>query len=369
MTETRFTWRWLFVFAAVGVAAGAVLGLIIGWAAPLGGGASVNVASLSASSQNDYITLVANSFAFDNDLPHAKSRLDLLKDSNIKARVEILAKALNTRQDPYAANVADLAVALGSTDSTLQVLAAQITNATGGEPTKVARVEAPPTATPKPTKAATDTPAATATSQEPTDTPVKPTKAAAAAVKNTPAPKAQPTNPPAPAAAALQPEIQPDLSQWWDTKYVPANVAAGQQYWRLKYARYCDWSPDEGHNTCPGMPGGIMDHTIYIMALDPSGGCASNPTIKIGMNDGSTAEYGADKAKPIPYPWYTSSPCLTDWEKEMYGEGNTISIEGLPSDQITNLVLCSKNQPAGYNPPPCGHAHVHYFLVFQQATR
>ncbi len=111
-----------------------------------------------------------------------------------------------------------------------------------------------------------------------------------------------------------------------------------------------------------------MDHSIYIMAIDQNGACANNPTIHIDMNDGSSADYGADKAKTIAYAWY-QSPCKTDWEKEMYGEGNTVSIAGAPSDKITNMVLCSKTQPAGYNPPLCGHAHVRYFVVFQLTTR
>ncbi len=375
MTETRFTWRWLFVFAAAGVVAGLVLGLIVGWVIPLGGNAPVNVSALSAGAQNDYIILVANSYAFDDDLPRAKQRLDLLKDSNIKARVETLAKALATRKDSYAANVADLAVALGSTDASLKVLAAQVSNDAGGEPTKVARVETPPTATPKPTKVATakvatDTPAATETSEEPADTPVKPTKAAVTpAPKNTTAPKPQATNPPV-AAAALLPQFEPEFpSMWWDdVKFIPANVSSGQQFWHLKYAKYCDWSPNEAHNTCPNMPGGIMDHSIYIMAVDEAGKCVNTDATDT-LNDGSSFPLTADKLKPIPYAWNPFGySCNQDYEKEMYGEGNDISIPGLPSDKITNLCLCNKTAVEGKNIMQ-GHAHVRYFLIFQRTTR
>ncbi len=373
MTDTRFTWRWLFVFAAAGVVIGLVLGLLAGWAVPLGGSAPVDVSALSASAQNDYIVLVANSYAFDDDLPHAKQRLDLLKDSNIKARVEKLAKALNTRQDSYAANVADLAVALGSTDAALKVLAAQVTNNAGGEPsgepTKVARVEDPPTATPKPTKAATakvatDTPAATEPSAEPTDTPAKPTKAAAtAAPKNTVAPQPQPTNPPAP-AAALQPEWKPGLDQWWSgVKFVPASVAAGQQYWRLKSATFCDVPPagaPSSTDTCPGMPGGPMDHTIYIGVLDAGGNCAQNISVKHLTNTGDTTP--AEQKNAI-YPW---NSCNVDYEWNMYGEGNDIWIEGngLPSDRLNGMVMNSPQLNWSSN-----KAHVRYFLVFQLTTR
>lgn len=369
MTETRFTWRWLFVVAALGLIGGVVLGLIVGWVFPISSN-SVDVSALNANAQNDYIVLVANSYAYDTDLDLARQRLGMLKDSNLKSRVERLAKSLSAKKDPDAVNVADLAVGLGSTDSALKVLAATVLNSsdTGGEPTKVAHVMIDATATLQPTVAATSTVIATA-ALAPTDTPAATVKAKTAAPKNTVAPKPVATNPPAP-AAALMPEFIPGFpTGWWnEIRFVPASVAPGQQYWRLKYARYCDWAPNESMNPCNGFPGGIMDHTIYIMALDPSGACANNPTVNIHLNNGTNYQYGTDKAKTIPYAWY-SSPCLTDWEKEMYGEGNDISIDGLPSDTITNLKLCSANPPAGYNPPSCGHAHVHYFLVFQQTTR
>jgi hypothetical protein len=364
MTETRFTWQWLFVVAGIGLLVGAAFGLIFGWIVLPVAGSAVDVSALNAGAQNDYIVLVANTFAYDDDLPRAKERLTLLKDPNITVRVENLAKALNTRQDPSAANLAELAIELGSTDSSLQVLASSVVKIAGGSPTKYAQLNVAPTEAPQPTAAATDTSAPTVTATE-QPTPSATKLAQAVAAKNTPRPAA--TSQPQ-AASAPPPEFQPALSQWWDSQYIPANASAGQQYWRLKFARYCDWSPDEAHNTCPGMPGGIMDHTIYVMVLDASGGCASNPTVKVQINDGTVDEYGSDKAKTISYAWY-SSPCMTDWEKEMYGEGNTVSIEGFPSDTLTNLVLCSKNHPVGVEPPPCGHAHVHYFLVFQQTTR
>ncbi len=365
MIEKQFTWRWLFVFAGAGILFGLVLGLVAGWAFPLST-SSAAPSALKPETQNDYIVLVANSFAYDSDISLARDRLALLKDSNIKIRVERLARSLSAKQDPAAANVADLAVGLGSTDSALRVLAASVTKTlAGGEPTKMAKLEVEPTQTLAPTALPTNTIAATATLQ-PTAAPTKaPTKAATKAptvaqqAANTPVP----TSPPA--AAAPQPQIQPGLDMWWNVQYVPANVSAGQQYWRLVYARYCDWVPQESMNPCPNMPGGIMDHTIYVMALDENGGCGDS-TIRFDINDGSKQDI--ELGKDIAYPWY-SAQCRTQAEKAMYGEGNAVSVNGLPSDKITNLTLCAKNPPAGWAPPPCGHAHVHYFLVFQRATR
>lgn len=369
MTETRFTWQWLFVVAGIGLVVGLVIGLLAGWIVIPAGGAAVDVSSLNAGDQNDYIVLVANSYAYDNDLPRAKQRLGLLKDPNISSRLDRLAKALDTRQDPSASNVATLAIALGSKDSSLDVLAATVASSPGGSPTKFAQADLEPTSTVEPTQLPpTDAPQATATN-EPT---VRPTKAAQVAATNS-APKPAATTPPTAvpqAAPAQAPEFNPAFPDQWISKieYLPASVTPGQQYMRLKYARYCDWSPDGYPDTCPGMPGGPMGITIYVMAIDQSGGCLTSAKIKDVQNDGTVFQFPADQPKTVEYGWYPGS-CNLDWEKPMYGEGNTISFDGIPSDTLANLAACSRNHPPGLNPPPCGHTHVRYFLVYQLATR
>lgn len=387
MTETRFTWRWLLVIALVGIIMGLVFGLAMGWLVfPTIG--SSNIAGLSGSAQNDYIVLVANTYSYDQDLPRAKQRLNQLQDKDVKTRVERLAKALAARKDPSAANVADLAVALGSESSELQELALVAANDGWGadagtvdqaEPTKIARVsaqqeeptqEAPAEATAKPTKARKKKPTATPTAQavEPTSEP-EPTQAAP---KPTAVPK--PTDVPptaAPQPAPITTEFNPEFpAKWWDDiKFIPANVAPGQQYWKLKSARFCDWAPEERFDSCQGFPGGSSGVGIWIMTVDENGACVTTD-VKDILNDGSRHPLTPDMIKTISFPWnpYNLS-CDKDYEKEMYGEGNTISVDGLPSDTITSLQLCAKSPPAGYNPPPCGHAHVRYFLIFQRATR
>jgi hypothetical protein len=358
MIETRFTWRWLFVVAGIGLIIGAVFGLLVGWVVLPVAGSAVDVSALSAGAQNDYIVLVANSFAYDNDLPHAKERLSLLKDSNITTRVENLAKALNTRQDSSAANVAELAVELGSTDSSLQVLYSSVVQTTGGSPTKYAQVEIAPTATPEPTEAATDTsvPTPTATEQA---TPTSTKRAQAVVPKNTLKPAATPQPQP---AAAVMPEFHPDFpGQWWDgVQFVGASVAPGQQYWHLKSALYCDVL--DSRNNCPGLPGGVMDHTIYVSVQNADGTCADG-TVKHETNTGDTQ--GLEQ-KPVLYAW--TSCASTDYEWNMYGEGNDIWMDGPPSDRINGLCMCNKTPPPGGGILQ-GHAHVRYFLVFQLTTR
>ncbi len=389
MTETRFTWRWLLVVALVGILIGLGVGLAAGWLVfPMIGSSSI--AGLAPAAQNDYIILVANTYAYDQDAARAKQRLAQLQEKDIRERVEQLAKALAVRKDPSAANVADLALALGSEDSSLQVLAASIADDStlpenGSEPTKVARADtgssvdpvgeqqptepaqeptaAPkkkknkPTAVPQPTEA----PEPTQVQEEPTDVPAT----------QAPAPTPQPTNPPAPAAVPITTEFIPSYpDKWWDAiKFIPAEVAPGQPYWHLKYARFCDWAPTDEFNTCEGFPGGGDGHEIWIMTVDEAGNCIETPVTDT-LNDGTDFPLTPDMLKVIAYPWNPYGyACDKDYEKGMYGEGNTISVPGLPSDKITELQLCAKSPPPGYNPPPCGHAHVRYFLIFQRTTR
>lgn len=387
MTETRFTWRWLLVIALVGIAMGLFVGLIAGWIVfPNIGGSTVS--GLSTSAQSDYMVLVANTYAYDQDLPRAKQRLNLLQDKDVKTRLERLAKSLAARKDASAANVADLAIALGSEDSSLQVMAAGVdsdstSNTSDVEPTKIARSDSgaqvqEPTPTEqaaeptvKPTKQrnkkATATPEPAA-EPEATDAPAEPT---AVPATKAPKPTEAPTAAPPPAAAPVTTEFIPEFpAKWWDAvKFIPAQVNPGEQYWHLKYARFCDWAPTDKYNTCEGFPGGGDGHEIWVMVVDEQGECVETP-VKNTLNDGSDFPLTPDMLKSIAYPWNPYGfKCNRDYEKAMYGEGNTISVPGLPSDTITELQLCAKTAPDGLNPPPCGKAHVRYFLIFQRTTR
>ncbi|MDL1899111.1 hypothetical protein FBQ82_22970 [Anaerolineae bacterium CFX7] len=387
MTETRFTWRWLVVIALVGITMGLTIGLLTGWIVfPNIGGS--NVAGLSTTAQSDYIVLVANTYAYDQDLARAKQRLNLLQDKDIKTRLERLAKSLAARKDASAANVADLAIALGSEDSSLQVMAAGVgsdstSNTSDTEPTKIARADsetpveeptpeeqaAEPTAAPtkKRNKKATATPEPTVETKA-TNAPAEPT---AVPATKAPKPTAEPTAVPPPAAAPVTTEFIPGFpAGWWNAvKFIPAQVSPGQQYYHLKYARYCDWAPNDNFETCPGFPAGGMGHSIYIMVVDENGNCITTDVNDI-LNDGSKHPLTPDMLKKIEFPWNPYGyACNQDYEKEMYGEGNDISVPGLPSDTITQLQLCATNPPPGYNPPNCGHAHVRYFLIFQRTTR
>jgi hypothetical protein len=224
-----------------------------------------------------------------------------------------------------------------------------------------------PALTSPPLAAPTDTVAPTVTlspSETPTALPtVTPTPTLKAALSATrPA-----TRRPLPTRTAtmlppLLPEFNPAFPEGWprSVHFTPANVAPGQLYWRLASAVFCD-VPAKGHEheeTCPDYPGGMLDHTVYVVVLDEGGGCASNVNILHEMNTGDRVPL---VVKHEQYPW---ASCATDYQWTMYGEGNDFWLADLPSDRIGGLVLNSPQLNWAEN-----RAHVRYFLIFQRTTR
>ncbi len=391
MTETRFTWRWLLVIALVGIIMGLAVGLATGWILfPNIGGS--NVAGLSALAQNDYIVLVANTYAYDQDLAKAKERLRQLQEKDLKTRVERLAKTLSARKDPSAANVADLAVALGSESSEVQELALVAANDGWGadsepieavEPTKVARsdsnsnvsVEKTATAPAQPTgdkqrparqtktaAAAAQATASAAPTTEPEATQEpEPTQAA-------PKPTALPKSTDVPAtpvpAAAPRPNTQwlPPLESDWPTTafFRPADVAPGQEYWRLVKALYCDAASDgsqdgDGRNGCPEMPGGPLGVGTYVMLLNPDGSRAE-AQLNVRFENGTGDKIGPDIISPKDAG--DQCNCNYSWESSNY----LVQVEGA-SDAVGGLCLCSRYKNFG------SRSHVRYFFWFQKTIR
>lgn len=348
MTETRFSLVSIAIGGIAGLVVGVIIGVIIGFVVAPARGTNVDISDLKADSQDGYIVLVSAAFAYDNDLGVAQQRLAQLNDKDIKAHVTRLAKSYATQDPDKAARLAALSLALGSNDSVLRTLAQSLTapggSTAGGAPTKFAQV--PPTSTSTPT----DTPA-------PTKTPV-PTNTAAPVVvaKPTTAPK-PPTAPVVAAAAAAIPvDWRPAFpGQWWrDIRYTPANASAGQTYWRLKSALYCD--VNDNRNSCPDLTGGNNSHDIYISLFDQAGKCVTG-NIHHVINDGTEP---AVEKKDEPFPW---NQCNFDYQWNMYGEGNTFWVDGAPSDKIENLCMCSVSDNLS------NRMHVRYYLIFQLTTR
>src|SRR5437867_3364932 len=80
---------------------------------------TVDAIQLAAPEQDDFVIMVAESYASDSDLNLAQDRLTRLHETRIQARVEKLANDYAPQHDLIAAHLARLAVAMGSHNTTL----------------------------------------------------------------------------------------------------------------------------------------------------------------------------------------------------------------------------------------------------------
>ncbi len=319
MSEVGLTWRGLPVVVGVFLLVGLGIGLFIGgvlWPPQI---ANVDVTDLKPSAQDEFIILVADAYAYDQDLPGAQKRLAELKDKNIAARVARLAKTSAAQNDASAANLAALAIALGETDAQIALIVTTLT------PT--ATSTAMPTDTPTPTL----TPSVTPT-WKPTAT-ITPTRTATR----------RPVFSPTPKPAAIAPTVWlPAFPAEWPggVRYEPANVAPGQKYWHLARALYCDIR--DTRFDCPNLPGGSDGIGIYVLLVN-----GKAPLVL----DGAPANL-EDKSND-PY-------CQCTYE--LFPDGKTIQIGNFPSDKIGGLALSSVKTKVP-------QTHVRYFLTFELVTR
>ncbi len=329
MIETRIGPLAVTVGILGGLIVGLAAGLLIGWLLWPVQVTNVDVPDLNSAAQEDYIILTASAFAYDQDLPRAEDRLALLKDAHINERVSLLAKTLASENRPEANYVAMLAVALGVDDSTIAALAATMT------PTPT--LTRLPTATRTATLAATVTVAASLT--------ITPTRTRT----STPRPTATLTPAPMPGT-----EWIPGFPGEWPpgAKFTPANVAAGQKFWHLTKALYCD--DRDQRNDCPNLPGGDVGTNIYVM-ISPEGGGRSGAALLVDKGNGNYAtvdDIGPEKA--------ADDPCNCNYS--FIANGWPVSVAGAPSDTISGLALYSVRMSRP-------QAHTKYFLWFQMMTR
>jgi hypothetical protein len=319
MSEVGLTWRGLPVVVGVFLLVGLGIGLFIGgvlWPPQI---ANVDVTDLKPSAQDEFIILVADAYAYDQDLPGAQKRLAELKDKNIGARVARLAKTSAAQNDASAANLAALAIALGETDAQIALIVTTLT------PTVTST--AVPTDTPTPTL----TPSVTPTFK-PTAT-ITPTRTATR----------RPVFSPTPKPAAIAPTVWlPAFPAEWPggVRYEPANVAPGQKYWHLARALYCDIR--DTRFDCPNLPGGSDGIGIYVLLVN-----GKAPLVL----DGAPANL-EDKSND-PY-------CQCTYE--LFPDGKTIQVGNFPSDKIGGLALSSVKTKVP-------QTHVRYFLTFELVTR
>ena len=322
--------RLLVILAVLGLIGGLMIGLWAGWIAWPVQVSNVDVSDLKPSAQDEYVVLIASDYAFDQNLDRAQQRLALLHDSTISGRIAGQAKESAALDKPYAAALAALAVALGSTDNEIALIATTATPTITNTPL--------PTGTPFPslTPIATFTIAATATIT-PTHTPTRRPRATAT---------------PAPAPIAATNWIPPYPTEWpRGIKLETVNVAAGQKYWHLVKALYCD--SNDTRNDCPNKPGGGTGTNIYVKLISANGTRTDAPLIvtKPDKTNAGVSDMTPKQADDM-------CDCNYTWE----ADGSAIQVEGAPSDKVSGMSLFSVK--AGL-----GNFHVRYFLTFQLLIR
>lgn len=323
MTELTLSSRLLLIVAGVGLIAGIVAGLVLGWLVWPVQIANVDATDLKPSSQDEMIVLIANAYALDHDLPRAQERLAQLRDPKVVDRVAALAKQSNTKKQSDAINLAILAIALGNTDPQIALIAAT--------PTPTATNTATPTETATPTLVPSVTPTLEPTA---TLTPTTPTR--------TPTRRPVATATPKPAAIAPTLWLPAYPAEWpGGVKYeAAAQVAPGQKYWHLTKALYCDIR--DTRFDCANLPGGSDGIGIYVILV---GGKAPL------LVNGSPADLEDKSTDPYCQCTY-----------ELFPDGKTIQVANFPSDKISGLALSSvKTQ--------IPQTHVRYFLTFQLVTK
>jgi hypothetical protein len=337
MTELTLSSRLLLIVAGVGLIAGIIAGLVLGWLVWPVQIANVDVTDLKPSSQDEMIVLIAKAYALDHDLPRAQERLAQLRDPKIADRVAALAKQSNAKKQSDAINLAILAIALGNTDSQIALIAATSTpTATHtATPTETATPTLVPLVTPTLEPTATMTPTVSTPTRTATRRPVA-------------------TATPKPAAIAPTIWLPPFPGEWPPgAKFEPVNVAPGQKYWHLARALYCD--DRDTRNDCPNLPGGDTGTNIYVMLIG-AGGWRESAPLKVVKDDGSLAtvddlgpEKSADDMCRCNYSFIANH-----WPIQVGG--------AYPSDKISGLGLYSVRMKIQ-------NAHTRYYLTFQLVTK
>jgi hypothetical protein len=204
-------------------------------------------------------------------------------------------------------------------------------------PTEPPHVTAPPPTTTAPT--ATPLPPTVAPTQTPTPIPFTPTRA------RPPLPPVSPT-----VESRATPTTLPRPLVWdprldeLKIEYVPAQVRAGETYWRLTHAEF--WAEAENQGK----------HHIYVNVLDEHGARLLGETITIEWLDGSHEIITEDK----PAPEYSANFPM---DINHYPPWHTLGaysarVNGLPSDVVR-----------GMGRPPPKSRPVVYLLTFQRTVK
>jgi len=321
---------------------------------------------LGAAEQTDYILNVADAYAVDGNLKLAQDRLARLRDPQIATRVEAMALEHARERNRTAANLAWLAVSLGSE---IHSLAALYVTATPTPTRTVPPIGDPVFSNIRATNTRTLTPSVTPlVTQEPvyvvvpndhpyiilpTDTPTITRTPTKTRTRRPPTPTPTPTD--LPTATPIPPpppvEFLPSFPDRWPpgVYFEPADVQPGQQYWHLKQAIYCDFV--ENDFGCPDRPGNRSGTSIYVM----DNRHPINVIRPDGKNVGNIPSQVGDMKGPGDVCRCSFAILVSNYK---------ISVAGAPSDAIGGFSLYTVGGHV-----LAGHAHVRYFLYFEYITR
>lgn len=115
--------RRLMPVVVIGLCIGIGIGLYIGWIMWPVQITNVDISDLKSSAQEDYIVLTAKAFAYDHNGQSARDRLKQLNDRNVAERVANLAIVYASQKRPESAQLAALAIAMGSTKEGIGLIA------------------------------------------------------------------------------------------------------------------------------------------------------------------------------------------------------------------------------------------------------
>jgi hypothetical protein len=257
-------------------------------------------------SRDDEILLVSALYALDGDVDRARERLAALDlNDPAQAVADLALQHASAGHRQLATDLATLAAALGREQSELLAYVATATPTDTPTPTNTPTTT--PTDTPSPTSTFTPSPSPTAV---PTSTPA-PTRRPPTRQPPTATP-----SPPAPTPLPLVWDMRVNLLQP-PIKLVEADVAPGQQYWRLVRLEWRKAS--EGGNTM-----------LYISTLNENGQMAWGQEVVV-ENGGHTVLY----TTPRPgEPYGTNFPMSNTLNSyQVFVGGN------LPSDRVAGLGL------------------------------
>lgn len=159
---------------------------------------------------------------------------------------------------------------------------------------------------------------------------------------------APPPGPPPPQEEVVQAAAAQAAPRAWDPRLdqlgvtlQEANVASGQQYWRLIDAHWADEAQSAGK------------HHIYVEALDENGNRVVGQPIMVTWPEGALSGVTENKTPP-DYAY--------NFQMYAAGYAYTVSVDGMPSDRLSGAGLGSIEQRT-YG------IHTSYYLTFQRTTK